>query len=111
MAEKNYQASKDKYLKEKVDTFVLRVPKGQKDKISLYAKNKGMSLNGYITGLVFEDMGIKDEKIKAGNKKTANINKRPAKKVPKNTSDKKPIERANEKKKESSRKSMPSFLL
>ena len=41
-----------------------------------------MSLNGYITGLVFEDMGIKAEKIKADSKKkTATANKRPAKKA------------------------------
>ena len=29
------QKAKDKYLKEKVDTFVLRVPKGDKEKIQL----------------------------------------------------------------------------
>lgn len=57
MAVKTYQDSKDKYLKEKVDTFVLRVPKGKKDEIAEYAANLGMSLNGYITSLVFADMG------------------------------------------------------
>ena len=57
MAVKTYQDSKDKYLKEKVDTFVLRVPKGKKDEIMEYAKKRGMSLNGYITELIFADMG------------------------------------------------------
>ena len=37
MAVKTYQDSKDKYLREKVDTFVLRVPKGKKDEIMEYA--------------------------------------------------------------------------
>ena len=46
MAIKTYQDSKDKYLKEKVDTFVLRVPKGMKNEIAEYAASQGMSLNG-----------------------------------------------------------------
>ena len=61
MAVKTYQDSKDKYLKEKVDTFVLRVPKGKKDEIAEYAASLGMSLNGYITSLVFADMGVETD--------------------------------------------------
>ena len=64
MAIKTYQDSKDKYLKEKVDTFVLRVPKGKKDEIAEYAANLGMSLNGYITSLVFADMGVDTDTAK-----------------------------------------------
>ncbi|MBQ7901414.1 MAG: hypothetical protein IJ365_05565 [Clostridia bacterium] len=64
MAVKTYQDSKDKYLKEKVDTFVLRVPKGKKDEIAAFAASKGMSLNGYITSLVFTDMGVEVETAK-----------------------------------------------
>ena len=63
MAVKTYQDSKDKYLKEKVDTFVLRVPKGKKDEIMEYAKSRGMSLNGYITELIFSDMGQIKENV------------------------------------------------
>ena len=65
MAVKTYQDSKDKYLREKVDTFVLRVPKGKKDEIMEYAKSKGMSLNGYITELIFADMGQIEKKSDA----------------------------------------------
>ncbi len=50
------QKAKDKYLKEKVDTFVLRVPKGEKDKIQEYAKSHGKSLNSYILDLIKKDM-------------------------------------------------------
>ena len=50
------QKAKDKYLKEKVDTFVLRVPKGDKEKIQEYAKKEGKSLNAYITDLINADM-------------------------------------------------------
>ncbi len=64
MAVKTYQDSKDRYLKEKVDTFVLRVPKGKKDEIAEYAASLGMSLNGYITSLVFADMGIEGDTTK-----------------------------------------------
>ena len=78
MAVKTYQDSKDKYLKEKVDTFVLRVPKGKKDEIMQYAAANGMSLNGYITSLVFANMGVEVETAKkapAKNEKATEIKK------------------------------------
>ncbi len=50
------QKAKDKYLKEKVDTFVLRVPKGEKEKIQNYAQSLGKSLNGYILDLIKADI-------------------------------------------------------
>ena len=48
--------SKDKYLQEKVDTFVLRVPKGEKEKIKSHAAAVGKSLNSYILDLIKRDM-------------------------------------------------------
>ena len=60
------QKAKDKYLKEKVDTFVLRVPKGEKEKIQEFAANVGKSLNAYICDLIREDMyGEKKQEEKA----------------------------------------------
>lgn len=50
------QASKDKYLKEKVDAFKLYFPKGQKDIVKNYAKSQGKSLNSYIIELIDKDM-------------------------------------------------------
>lgn len=51
------QKSKDRYLREKVDTFVLRVPKGTKEEIKSYAASLGKSLNSYIIDLINNDMG------------------------------------------------------
>ena len=115
MAIKTYQDSKDKYLREKVDTFVLRVPKGKKDEIAAYAASKGMSLNGYITNLVFKDMEEITEvkpspKAKAQKTKTEKTQKpkaQPSKPI------EKPVEKPVEQPKEEApkRRNMPSFLL
>lgn len=59
MEKSKVQISKDKYLKEKVDTFVVRVPKGQKEEIKAYAKSKNKSLNAYILELIEKDMKAK----------------------------------------------------
>ena len=48
----NYQKTKDDYLKNKVDTFVVRVPKGQKQIIQDFAKLNGMSLNSFVVSLI-----------------------------------------------------------
>lgn len=47
-----YQDSKNKYLKEKVDEFKIRVPKGQKQIIQDFAKLNGMSLNSFVVSLI-----------------------------------------------------------
>lgn len=52
----NYQESKDRYLKEKVETFVVRVPKGEKSVIQERAKALGKSLNSYILDLIHDDI-------------------------------------------------------
>ncbi|MBQ8526523.1 MAG: hypothetical protein IJ460_07400 [Clostridia bacterium] len=130
MAVKTYQDSKDKYLKEKVDTFVLRVPKGKKDEIMDYAKSKGMSLNGYITELIFTDMGLetaskaeksvkKSEAPKAENKpdKKAEQKTEKAKTAPKPVPEIKipepapEVQEAEIQETEVKKKKMPSFLL
>lgn len=49
------QQLKDNYLNEKVETFVVRVPKGQKSIIQEQAKAKGLSLNSYIVKLIKDD--------------------------------------------------------
>lgn len=50
------QESKDKYLKEKVDTIVIRVPKGQKQVIQEFAKSRGKSLNAFVYELIQAEM-------------------------------------------------------
>ncbi len=112
MAIKTYQDSKDKYLREKVDTFVLRVPKGKKDEIMEYAASKGMSLNGYITSLVFADMGEKVQ-VKTAQKPKAIKPKadKPKAEQPKPNAQK-PVQKQEAPKEEApKRRNMPSFLL
>lgn len=47
-----YQETKNRYLKEKVDEFKVRVPKGQKCIIQKFAKSQGKSLNGFMIDLI-----------------------------------------------------------
>lgn len=56
----NYQETKDKYLKEKVDEFKIRVPKGEKTLIQEHAKSLGKSLNSYVVDLIHSDMKSDD---------------------------------------------------
>ncbi len=51
-----YQDTKAKYLKEKVDEFKVRVPKGQKQVIQDYAKSRGKSLNAFVYELIQNEM-------------------------------------------------------
>ncbi len=51
-----YQDTKAKYLKEKVDEFKVRVPKGQKQVIQEYAKSRGKSLNAFVYELIQNEM-------------------------------------------------------
>lgn len=50
------QEAKNKYLKEKVETFNIRVPKGQKAVLQEYAKSKGKSLNKLVVELLEREM-------------------------------------------------------
>jgi predicted HicB family RNase H-like nuclease len=49
-----------KYLREKVDTIALRVPKGQKEIIRDHAKSRGESVNAFIWRVITD--AIKKEK-------------------------------------------------
>ena len=51
-----YKDTKDKYLKEKVDEFKIRVPKGQKQVIQDYAKSKGKSINAFVYELIKKEI-------------------------------------------------------
>ncbi len=46
-----------KYNKKAYDSTLIRVKKGQLEKIQAYAQANGESLNGYINRLISEDMG------------------------------------------------------
>jgi hypothetical protein len=58
-----YQDSKDRYLKEKVEEFKIRVPKGEKAIFQSIAKQQGKSLNAYVLDLLHAyQSAIPDEK-------------------------------------------------
>ncbi len=48
------QKAKDKYLSEKVDSIIFRVPKGNKERIQEHAKAQGESTNAFIYRAVNE---------------------------------------------------------
>ncbi len=50
------QAAADRYLKEKVDTIALRLPKGKKEVIQARAADAGESVNAYINRAVDQRM-------------------------------------------------------
>lgn len=41
---------------QKFDRVVFRLPLGEKEKLTEYANNKGLSVNQYIIGLIKKDM-------------------------------------------------------
>lgn len=59
---------KNEFAKEKYDRIIVNVPKGKKENIDLYRKNKGYSsLNSYINDLIRKDMNESGNNINVGN--------------------------------------------
>ena len=56
------QKAKDKYLREKVDTILVRVPKGKKSIIQDFATAHGESVNAFINRAVDEAMAQDEAK-------------------------------------------------
>lgn len=54
----------DKYVKNNYDSFLVRVPKGQKHAVEAHAKQKGESVNGLVNSLICADMGLSKEEWK-----------------------------------------------
>jgi len=50
------QEAKNRYLKEKVDTFRIYFPKGQKEIAKEFAKSRGKSLNSFVLDLINREM-------------------------------------------------------
>ena len=53
---KAQQRATAKYMKGALDDIKIRVKKGQRDKIKVFAEEQGKSLNGYIVDLIRADM-------------------------------------------------------
>lgn len=58
-------AVKNRYAAKAYDRVALIVPKGRKEDIEAFAKEKGLSINGYIGELIREDMRLSEEAWKA----------------------------------------------
>lgn len=54
----NMNEYQKEYKKGKYDRIALEVPKGKREEIKEYARNKGFKLNAYIKKLIQEDSGI-----------------------------------------------------
>jgi len=60
------QKAKDKYLQEKVDSVIFRVPKGEKERIQAHAKTQGESTNAFIYRAVNETIERDAKNSQAG---------------------------------------------
>lgn len=56
--EKEIIQQKNEYAKMMYDNVRLQVKKGTKEKVKVYAKSKGLSLQGYIRKLIKDDSDI-----------------------------------------------------
>ena len=54
---------KNRYNKKTYDNILLVVKKGEKELIKAFAESRGMSLNGFITSLVREEMEREDRDL------------------------------------------------
>ena len=45
-----------RYVKEHYDSFIIRMPKGKKDKVKAFAESKGESLNGFVNRVIDKEM-------------------------------------------------------
>ena len=61
---------KNRYNAKAYDRIQLVVPKGMKQAIEIYAKNKGKSVNGLINALLRADMGLTEEEWKRSEEET-----------------------------------------
>ena len=52
------RVSRDEYNKNKLDSILLRVPKGKKEINKQYAESKGESVNGFINRVIDEEMEL-----------------------------------------------------
>ncbi|MGI5959028.1 MAG: Arc family DNA-binding protein [Massiliimalia sp.] len=55
-ASKAQQKAVAKYMKNNYDEIKIRIPKGEKEKIKVFAASRGESVNAYICRLIENDM-------------------------------------------------------
>ena len=65
---KAQQKAVNKYMKEKYDSLRIFVPKGRKQAVEIYAKERGESINGLVNSLLRNELGISEAEWKQGSK-------------------------------------------
>lgn len=53
----------NKYNAKTYERLNILVKKGERERIKAYAESKGLSLNAYVTGLIYKDMGEENKWI------------------------------------------------
>ena len=66
MLDKKFNATqyKNQFQKEKYDRLIVNVSKGKKEIIQKFAKDKGLSLNAFVVGLIEKAMESNKDEIK-----------------------------------------------
>jgi len=63
---KAQQKAVNKYIKGNYDRLNVTIPKGRKQAVEAHAKKQGESVNGYVNGLIRDDMGLSEDEWKRG---------------------------------------------
>ena len=54
----------DKYVKANYDSFLVRIPKGRKQSVESFARDRGESVNSLVNGLLRDAMGLSEDEWK-----------------------------------------------
>ena len=63
-----YTEYKNKYNSQNYDSLRIVVPKGRKQTVEAYAKERGESINGLVNSLLRNELGISESEWKQGSK-------------------------------------------
>ena len=66
-ATKAQQKAVNKYMKKNYDRLNIVIPKGYKQVVEAYARERGESVNGLVNSLLRNAMGISESEWKQGN--------------------------------------------
>ena len=63
---KTSSAVKQRYNEKAYDRLAITIPKGQKHAVEAHAQGKGQSVNGLVSALLRDDMGLTEGEWKGG---------------------------------------------
>ena len=68
-ATKSQQKAVNKYMKKNYDRLNIVIPKGRKQTLDTYVKEKGLSINNLVNTLLRTELGISESEWKQGDKR------------------------------------------